>query len=43
MHAADALSCVAMAYDIRNTEQTELDTEAQVAAVINYVPITDKK
>ena len=32
-----------MADDIRNTEQTELDFEAQVAAVIKYVPITDKK
>ena len=29
--------------DIRNTNQTELDFEVQVAAVIKYVPITDKK
>ena len=39
MHAVDA----AMADDIRNTGQTELKIEAQVATVIKYVPITDKK
>ena len=43
MHAADTSSRVAMMDDIRNTEQTELDVEAQVAATITYVPITAKK
>ena len=43
MHAADALSRAAMADDIRNACQTEFDVEAQVVAVIKYVPITDKK
>ena len=33
----------AMVDDIRNTEQTEFDVVAQVAGVIKYVPITDKK
>ena len=42
MYAADALSCAAMADDIRNTDQTKLDVEAKVAAVIKYVPIIDK-
>ena len=43
MYAADPLSLTAMAHDIRNIDQTELDVEAQVAAMIKYVPITDKK
>ena len=43
MHAANASSRAAMADVIRNTEQTELDVEAQVAAVIKYVLMTDKK
>ena len=42
MHAADTLSCAAMADDIRNTDQTELDVEAQVATEIKYVPFTNK-
>ena len=42
MHAADALSRAARADNISNTEQTELDVEAQVATVIKYVPTTDK-
>ena len=40
MHPSDALSRAAVADDKRNTE---LDVEAQVAPVIKYVPITDKK
>ena len=43
MHAANALSCAVMADDIRNIDQTELDVEAQVAAVIKYMLIADKK
>ena len=43
MRVADALSCTAIAHDIRNTDLTELDVEVQVAAVIKYEPITDKK
>ena len=43
MPAADALSRAAMADDIRNTDQTELDIDVQFAAVIKYLPISDKK
>ena len=43
MPAADALSRTAMADDIKNTDQTEHEVEAQVAAVFKNVPITDKK
>ena len=43
MHAADTLSHAAIADDIRNTDLTELDIEDQVAAMIKYVPITDRK
>ena len=42
MHAADALLHAAIADDIKNTDQTGLDVEAKVAAVIKYVPITGK-
>ena len=43
MLSVDTLSRAAIADDIRNTDQTELDVEAQVAAAIKYVRITDKK
>ena len=43
MHAADPFTCATISDDTRNADQTELDIEAQLAAMIKYAPITDKK
>ena len=43
MHEADALLRAALTEKIVNTDNTEIDIETQVVAVIKYAPITDKK